>query len=356
MISIIYAIIVLGILIFVHELGHFIVAKRFGILVEKFSLGFGPKIIGKKIGETEYLISAIPLGGYVKMFGENPSEEANVSEDMKEKAFSTQPLYKRMLVVFAGPFFNVVLAVVIFFFLYLSGIPQILPKVGKVVEGMPAFSAGVKAGDLILSVDDVRINSWDELSETIQKGKKESITLKVQRDGKEIVISVTPDKATAKNIFGETVERRIIGISDAKEIVTVKYGVFQSMKKSIFQAYRLTELTILSIVKLIERVLPLNTLGGPLMIVQMAGEQAKEGGSNLAFFTALLSINLFVLNLLPIPVLDGGHIFFFLIEAVIGKPISIKFKEIAQQVGFAILLLLMAFVIYNDIIRMTAAK
>jgi len=352
MLSIIYAILVLGILIFVHELGHFLVAKKFNILVEKFSLGFGPKLIGKKIGETEYLISAVPLGGYVKMYGENPSEETEISEDKKERAFSTQPIYKKMLVVFAGPFFNALLAVIIFFSLYLSGIPQLLPKVGKVSEGFPAYSAGVKTGDMVISIDEVKINSWEELSEAIQKSKKETITLIILRDGKEINLSITPNKTVAKNIFGETVERKIIGISDAREVITVKFGIFESAKRSILQTYKLTELTLLSIVKLIERVLPLNTLGGPLMIVQMAGEQAKEGVSNLAFFTALLSINLFVLNLLPIPVLDGGHIFFYLIEGIIRKPISVKFKEIAQQVGFALLIILMVFVIYNDIVRM----
>ncbi len=343
-------IIVLGILIFFHELGHFLVARLCGVGVEKFSLGFGPRILGKTVGITDYRISAIPLGGYVKMVGDEP--DAEIDPEMIPLSFTHKNVYKKILIVAAGPIFNLLLAILIFFAIFIiSGTYILKPTIGEVKENTPAFSAGLKKGDMIVAINGQSIGSWDEMAGIITQGKGNPLSITINRGDRMIDMEITPGLTIAKNIFGEDIERFVIGISAAGDVYSKELSVVESAKESIGQTYNITKLTVISIVKLIQGTVSAKTLGGPIMIAEMAGKQAKEGAANFVFFIALLSINLAVLNFLPIPVLDGGHLFFFFIEVVIRKPVNTKIREIAQQAGIFILILLMIYVFYNDITR-----
>ncbi|MBC8277739.1 MAG: RIP metalloprotease RseP [FCB group bacterium] len=348
--SIIAFIIVLGVLIFFHELGHFLVARLFGVGVEKFSLGFGPKLLGKKIGITDYRISAIPLGGYVKMVGEEPDAEIDPADI--PISFTHKHVLQRILIVAAGPLFNFLLAVAIFFVMYqISGTYVLKPSVGEVESGSPANRGGLEKGDLIVAVDGFAVNSWDDMAKIISGSGGKTLSVSVLRGDESLSLIITPKLKQSKNIFGEDLDRYMIGIAASGDGFTRELNPFQALGESILQTYRISELTILSIVKLIQGVIPADTLGGPIMIAQMAGQQAKEGAANLIFLIAVISINLGILNFLPIPVLDGGHLLFFFIEAIKGKPVNIKMREIAQQAGIFVLILLMILVFYNDITR-----
>lgn len=342
---------VLGILIFVHEFGHFLIAKMAGVKVLKFSLGFGPKLIGKKIGDTEYRISAFPLGGYVKLLGDNPHEK--VAKNDEKRAFLLQPVRKRMAIVAAGPLANLLLAVCFFSLLFSVGIPQLQPIVGAVVDGFPAQQAGVQPGDTILKVGDEEMTQWIDLPGAISKSEGKELQLTIKR-GKEVVnIKVTPRAIMGKNIFGEEIQAYQIGIAASDEFIIKREPVYKAVGMGLYQTWFVIKVTALSVVKIIQRVIPAQkALGGPIRIAQLAGQQAQEGFLNLIFFTAVLSINLCLINLFPIPILDGGHLLFMTIEAIIGRPLSVKKLEVAQQIGLLILILLMAFIFYNDIINL----
>ncbi|MFB3887094.1 MAG: RIP metalloprotease RseP [Thermodesulfobacteriota bacterium] len=347
--TILSTIIVLGILVFVHELGHFILAKSLGVGVLTFSLGFGKRLIGRKVGETQYQISAVPLGGFVKLIGENPEEE--VKEEDRHRSFSFQPIWKRVLIVSAGPFFNFFLAAVLFSSINLFGIPYSPSKLGEVSPGFPAEKAGLKKGDVILSINGEEISRWDELHRTIRNSQGKELSLKVKRNGDIFEVKVTPQLFKEKNIFGEEIETFKIGIVNPNEVILEKVNPLVAIGMGLTQTWQGIELTIVSIVKLIQRVIPAKTIGGPILIAQLAGEQARRGLLSLVLFTAILSINLGVINLFPIPILDGGHFLFLGLEAILRKPISIRKMEIAQQVGLVLIILLMIFAFYNDLVR-----
>ncbi len=340
---------VLGILIFIHELGHFLVAKLGGVKVLKFSLGFGPKLISKKIGETEYMISALPLGGYVKLLGDDPGEK--IAKGDEKRTFRYQPVRKRMAIVIAGPLANLLFAAFIFSLLFCVGIPQLSPVVGEVADGFPAKKAGVRPGDVILKVNEDDITQWFDLLSVIPKSEGMELQLTVQREGKFIKIRVTPQVVTVKNIFGEEIRTYQIGIVPSGETVLKRDPVHKAFGKGLYQTWYISKLVVVSIVKIIKRVIPAKTMGGPILIAQMAGERAQEGFLSLIFFTAVLSINLGILNLFPIPILDGGHLLFLTLESIIGRPLSVKKLELAQQIGLIIIIMLMVFVFYNDIVR-----
>jgi regulator of sigma E protease len=349
--TILATIIVLGILVFAHELGHFLLAKRVGVGVVTFSLGFGPRILGKKMGETQYQISAVPLGGYVKLIGESPEEE--VKEEDRSRSFSFQPVWKRALIIGAGPFSNFFLAVVLFSLVNLFlGVPSSpTSRIGEVSPGFPAEAAGLKKGDLVLSIDGEEVSQWEDLFKIIRNSQGKELLLKVKREDKTLDIKVTPKLTIQKNIFGEEVKTFLIGITPADEIVLKKVNPFLAIGTGFLQTWNGIKLTILGIVKLIQRVIPAREIGSPIMIAKMAGEQAKKGILSLALFTAIISINLGIINLFPVPILDGGHFLFLALEAVLRRPISIKKMEIAQQVGLVFIILLMLFAIRNDVMR-----
>lgn len=371
---VVYAIIVLGVLIFVHELGHFLFAKMMGVSVEKFSLGFGPKLFGKKIGETEYLISAFPLGGYVKMFGEggfieggeshHPQQDdeaeagqvaepvlRELTEEEKSRSFAHKPVLARIAIVMAGPVFNLIFAWMIFIVLCMMGVPTVTAKIGEALKDKPAARVGVQKGDVITSINNKLIARWDEVAEGVAASKGQPLSLSVKRGDQVLVFSITPEPRISKNLFGEKVSGYAIGVASAGEVVTEYYNPFQAVIKGTEQTWKVIDITIMSLVKMVQRVVPMDSVGGPIMIAKMAGEQASAGASSFLAFMALLSINLGVLNLLPVPVLDGGHLLFYFMELIFRRPVPQKVREYAQQIGMVLLLGLMVMAFYNDIIR-----
>jgi len=354
LVTIVSTVIVLGILIFVHELGHFLLSKKMGVKVLKFSLGFGPKLIGKKVGDTEYQIAVFPLGGFVKPLGEDPNEEVKAEE--YPRSFWAQRVWKRALIIAAGPFFNFFLAAVLFSSVNLiAGIPSlppVPPQVEEVSPGYPAETAGLKKGDLILSINGRDISTWEELQTIVTNSQGKDLSLKVKRDGEILEISITPKPSTDKNLFGEETRTFKIGVGHAPvNAVYKKVGPFVALGNGFVQTWQVIELTVTGIVKLIQRVIPAKEIGSPIMIAKLAGEQARRGLLSLAIFTAIISINLGVINLFPIPILDGGHLFFLVLEAVLRKPVSLRKMEIAQQIGLIFIILLMLFAIRNDLVR-----
>ncbi len=428
----------LAALIFVHELGHFLIARRCGVEVEKFSLGFGPKIFGFTQGKTDYMVSAIPLGGYVKMKGEDPKEELSDQTG----SFSGAPVNHRLAIAFGGPLFNLLFAVVIYIVVYMNGAPNLGTSIGTVKEGSPAEIAGLQSGDKIVGIDGTKIQFWEKLQAVVHKnpgkrmdfmiergktqvinliitpvseettnlfGEKEKVgligitplvqkityiakdsaaeesgfqledkvlsidnhpfrgwmdlkkyavdkpnqevTFKVLRDGAEIDIPITPRPKTVQDQKGKSIEIGELGLGLTGDMILERYGILGAVQRAFEETIRLTVLIGQSIKKMIFGTVPADSIGGPILIFQIYDEQAEQGFNQTIRLTALLSINLGLLNLLPIPILDGGHILFFLIEAIKGKPVSERNRERAQQVGFFMLISLMVFAFYNDIMR-----
>ncbi len=350
--NIIYAIgaalVGLGLLIVIHEWGHFLVAKLSGVGVVTFSVGFGPKLWVRKKGETEYALSAFPLGGYVKMVGEDPEEE--VQQHDIERSFSHKGLLKRIAIVAAGPGFNLLLAVVLLMVVYFFyGVPVLSTRISGVESGSPAELAGIRKGDRIVAVNGQAVDEWDDLSGKIKESQGTPLNIQIQRDSQQLSLTVRPVKKAGRNIFGEKLETWVIGIGSQVSIEKGNPG--QAVVRAFQQTYEYSKLTLLALYKMINGDVSPRNLGGPIMIAQMAGQQAQEGLGSFLAFLAVLSINLGVLNLLPVPVLDGGHLLFFVVEAIIGRPVAVKHRERAQQVGIFLLMLLMVYAFYNDIAR-----
>jgi regulator of sigma E protease len=450
-ITLVSFVVVIGLLILIHELGHFIVARLCGVGVERFSIGFGPVLLRWRGKATEYCLSAIPMGGYVKMHGEeSPLEGGRSGEFDPAQRFDRKPLRTRFLIVFAGPGMNFVLAAVIFAaMLVIFGRPVLPALVGRVAADSPAAQAGVQPGDRILTVGGRDIGNWEdlvravstldgreapvgierggqrltvslaprrvsvpdlfgdkketwdigvgplltphvstvspgspaeragvkpgdvvlavagqpvytpeELTQAIQKRPGEQFALTAERDGKRLDLTVTARREREKSPTGGQIEVGRIGIGiDTKAAVTyVRSDPFTAVGQGLAQTWNMTALTVTGLWKLLSRQIDASNIGGPLQIAAEAGRQARQGVGALAFFTAIISINLAVLNLLPVPMLDGGHLLFFLLEAVRGRPLSLKKREVAQQLGFVLLMLLMVYALYNDLIRLDAFK
>jgi len=350
---IIPVVIILGVLIIFHELGHFLVAKFFHVKVLKFSLGFGPKLIGKKIGETEYLISLIPFGGYVKMLGENTDEEDDpLSPEEEKRSFSNQHVLKRIAIVAAGPLFNLFLALFVFCIFYtVSGQQIIIPEIGQVTKNSPAYEAGIMKGDVVTSVEGKTTRTWIDVKDAVQDNAGESLKITIKRNGKLIDFTVVPEASVVENVFGEEVKHGLIGIVTSGKFKKLELGLWQAIGEGSKETWKWIKLTCLVVVKLFRGDISIKTVGGPILIGQMTGELAQKSLVYLIPLMAIISVNLGILNLLPIPILDGGLIIFLLIEIFLGKPLSIKKRELAHKVGFALLILLMVVVTWNDLSR-----
>ena len=353
--SVISFIVVLGVLVFVHEFGHFLFAKLFGVRVLKFSLGFGNRVVGRKWGETEYLISAFPLGGYVKMFGEVQGEEV-IPEVEQPRSFSHKPVWQRFGIVAGGPVFNLLFAVMLFFgMFFLAGLPEPVDTtvIGQVGPASAAEKAGIKPGDKVLRINGKETTSWEQVSNYIRESGGREVELQLEREGGQLTIKAMPAKDKIKNLFGEVVgERYMLGITRKDGVAYKEATLPEALEAAFVQTWNLIYLTIMGIVKIIERVIPASELGGPIRIAELAGQQMEAGWLNLLYFMGLLSVNLGVLNLLPIPVLDGGHLVFLTIEGIRRRPVSNWAMEISQKVGIFLLASLMIFVFYNDILRL----
>jgi regulator of sigma E protease len=355
--SLFWAIVVFGVLIFFHELGHFIFAKLMGVKVLKFSLGFGPRLISKKFGETDYIISAIPLGGYVKPLGEEPGEE--LKEEEKPRAFNYQPVRKRVAIILAGPFFNFILAYIIFVIFLSLKLPVAIPDldsitttIEEVAEGSPAMKAGLKKGDTIVSINGASVSDWGEMADIFSKNPERELNVEVKRGDELINIKVTPEPAKIKDEKGSEIIVGRIGISKKLNIELIQSkGIIYAPLKGIEAVYDWSVLTLRVVGKILTGAVSAKQIGGPILIVDSAAKAASAGMFTYFNFIAIISINLAILNLFPIPVLDGGHLMFLSIEAVRSRPLSDKAMSAMTRVGMALLILLIAFVFYNDIIR-----
>jgi regulator of sigma E protease len=449
--TVISFIVVIGVLILIHELGHFVVARLAGVGVERFSIGFGPVFLRWRGKETEYCLSVIPMGGYVKMVGEeSPLEGGGTALSEPSKAFATKPLWARFLIVFAGPAMNFVLAAVIFTLVLATiGRPVWPPVVGRVTDGGVAAAAGLKSGDIVTKVDGRAVRNWEDLDRLVAGADGRPLTFTVNRGGREDTIALTPRRSVTRDpIFREpretwdigagpqltpqigavtpdspaaraglqpgdsvlavagepvftpedlmqaiqkrpgqtfelaverggrreplsvTAERKADRTPTGEEVQVGRIGVSIVTKTVTYEPYPIpaavwyggvrtwdmTVVTVKGLWKILSRQIEASNIGGPIQIASEAGRQAKEGLGSLALFTAIISVNLAVLNLLPVPMLDGGHLLFFLIEAVLGRPLSLRKREAAQQLGFVLLLLLMVYALYNDLVRIDAFK
>jgi regulator of sigma E protease len=344
-------VLVFGLIVFVHELGHFLAAKWVGVGVERFSFGFGPKLLGKRIGETEYMLSAIPLGGYVKMVGEEVGEEV-AGVDVK-RSFAHQPLPGRFLIVLAGPFANLLTAFVVFSITFLSfgvNVPVDDAKVGGVVPGLPAEKAGLESGDEVLTIAGVPVKTWDELAQRIQQSAGQAIPLTIKKeDGRVVEVTLTPE-LRRDPAGGTGASNYVIGIERVFRLEEVSMG--RAIQLGAEQTWLWTALIVKSVAMLLSGAVSTKELGGPILIAQVAGQQARLGLDYLLRFTAIINVNLAIFNLLPIPVLDGGHLLLFSIELVRGRPLSMRSREMAWRVGFLVIVTLIVLVFYNDIARL----
>ncbi len=351
--GLIYGILGLVAMIIIHEFGHFIAARAVGVEVTRFSIGFGPVLLKYKPKVTEYALSLIPLGGYVKMKGEEIDER---NEADTEGAFFAQPVWKRMVIVFAGPFFNIFSAIIFFAVAYSIGVPTLAPTIGKIQPNSPAYIAGIKPNDTIIAINSKRIKTWSEMSKTIKLYPDKEITLTVKRGEKILKLKAKPKAEEIKDLLGYKERVGLLGIIPSGATLKIRYnpikGVVMGVKKTIF----ITKITLLGIVRLLERAIPSSSIGGPIMIVDVASKAAQSGLAAFLMFAAIISINLGILNLLPIPILDGGHLMFFTIEAIRKKPVSEKVQENFQKIGIALLLALMLFAFMNDFKRYGVTK
>lgn len=435
--GILAGIVLLGILIFIHELGHFCVAKWAGVKVLKFSLGFGPRLLSRQWGETEYMLCAIPLGGYVQMLGEGGGENgetAELTEAEKARSFAHRPLRWRAAIVAAGPLMNLLLPFLVMPVVFLVGLqlpafldrpacvgyvvpeseaaragfvngdclqaingdavpnweeaskvlighagvplqltvargaeqltlrmepenggleglqslgllPQQAAIVGSLAPAMPAVAAGLRPGDRIVAIGEEPIASWYELKRIIQQGEGKAQIFTVERGGERLTLSLQPQRADGDE------QVYLIGIAPQAETVFKRFGLIEAVKAGAGRTLDLIELTLVFIKKLFTGHVSAKNIGGPITVVQVAGEAARTDLASILSVLAFLSIQLGILNLLPVPILDGGHLFFYATEAVMRRPLSLRAREVAQQIGLALLILLMVVAFYNDIVR-----
>jgi len=440
--AILYAALVFAVLVVVHEAGHFAMAKRVGVRVLRFSVGYPPKLFGFRRGETEYSLGATPFGGYVRMLGDEVGEEpkpeelttylheigldligaarkrgvihggsgfddnlrvigerlgepgaavarsvidrelkpdeallidavrrqpkvdnaikslaehppAALAEAYCKRAFPTQPLGKRVLIVLAGPLANILFAPILLTFIFVTGVPQLLPVVGKTTKDLPAARAGLRIGDRILTVDGQPMETWADFSQRVKAGDGSPIKLEIDRPHEaRSTIVIKPTRLDQKTIYGTNATTWVIGVQPRGDEITKRYGPLRAVKAAGETSVEMTIQMVVGIASIFTGSTPVReALGGPIMIAQMAGQEAHRGFANLAMFTVMLSLELGIINLLPVPLLDGGHLLFFVFEGVKGKPLELRYREAMLQVGLFLLVALMAFVIFNDISR-----
>ena len=343
------SLLVLSALIFFHELGHFAVARLLGVYVEVFSIGFGRKIASFRAFDTEWRIAAVPLGGYVRMKGQDDSDPTKTSPD--PDSYNSKTPLQRTAILLAGPAANFVLAFVLYFAVGLGG-PQVLsPVIGEVVKDSPAAAAGLQQNDRVLTVDGHDVDTWKTMASYIQEARG-PIRMTVERDGLVHLIDVTPKMTETQNMFRETVSRPMVGIASAGVTHALDLGFFGTLGYAADETWQASQLIFLSLEKLLTGAVPTSELGGVVTIVKITADASAGGWMAVFFFAALISVNLGVLNLLPIPALDGGHIMFNLYEMVTRRAPSEAVLMKLTIAGWGILLGLMSLGLYNDINRL----
>ncbi len=340
---------VLSFLVFFHELGHFLAARYFGVKVHVFSIGFGKQLFAKKWLGTTWQFALIPLGGYVKMKGQDDAKPGLQEEG--QDSYNNKAPWQRIIILFAGPFANFLLAVILYFAIAIAGANSLSPTVGKIQENSPAQKAGIQSGDEILRINDIEIKTWEQIGKTIIASQG-SLNFYIKRDGKFIVKTVNPHISEAENIFKETIKKRMIGISPAPKLVTIYHDPISALGFAWDKTIDSSKMIFQSVQKLIQGIIPSSEVGGIILIEKVISEASESSIIALLTITALISVNLGVLNLLPIPALDGGHIMFNFYEIITRRKPNDKVFMYLTIAGWIILASLMLLGIYNDINRL----
>lgn len=347
--GILTSLLVLSALIFFHELGHYIAARLMGVYVEVFSIGFGKRIATIKKWGTEWSIALIPLGGYVRMKGQDDLDPTKKSYD--PDSYNSKNPFQKIFILLAGPLANFILAFFLYFAIGFAGPSELSPVIGDVVPNSPAAKAGLAPQDTITAINGKKIESWSEMAEEIQNTQG-TLQLVVKRGDQLHNIELTPELKDAKNMYGEDIKRKMIGVSSAGVTHRLDLGVAGSLSYAWEQTIYASTLIFTGVKKLLFGEVPADQLGGVISIVQLTSDASEVGWMSLFFFTALISVNLGVLNLLPIPALDGGHIMFNLYELIFRRPISDAMMTNLTIAGWVILFGLMGLGLYNDINRL----
>lgn len=347
------ALLVLGVLVTIHEFGHFIACRLTRVKVAKFSIGFGPELLHWQGKETRYVISLFPLGGYVKPAGESVSEVD--ASGPKPGDYLAAPLWARMIIVCAGVIMNYVLAFVLFAAIFMMGRPIPGTTVGGFVKGYPAENSGLQIGDRILQVNSQNVETWKEMTGALEKSPDRAVAILVDRNQKPVALAVTPKVDELQDIFGKSVHLKRLGITpDPKANKFEQFGFLESLAASWETVGFIASMTYKAIFYMAIGKLSLKAVSGPIGIISMAGSAVQLGLPYVLQLAATLSVSLAVINLLPIPALDGGHFLFLIIEGIRRKRVSLVAQERAAQVGFFLLLVLMVFIIYNDLVNINA--
>ena len=335
-------------LIFFHELGHFLVARMLGVKVNTFSIGFGEKIYTKNVGGTDYCLSAIPLGGYVQLKGQDDTDPK--AKNCDADSYNVLSPVKRIYILFAGPFFNFILAFFIYILLGFIGVEKRAPIVGYIVEGSAAASAGIAKNDKILAINGVKITEWNEISKNV---KLEPSTILIDRNGSTLSINLTPKIGETINPFNEKVQQPLIGIYSSGEVIKIYHIGLESLKFAFGETIEASKLIFKSFEKLVVGAVPLKEVGGIVQIADVTSKAAKISVSVLLTIVALISVNLGMLNLFPIPALDGGHILFNIYELIFRREVNERVLALLTYCGWALLLGIMVLATFNDIMRLS---
>ena len=351
---------ILTVIVFFHELGHYAVARANGVRVEVFSIGFGPELFGwnSKSG-TRWKVSLLPLGGYVKMFGETMSgagdeDPAELTEEEKSVSFHQKRVGQRAAIVVAGPLANFLLAIVVLSVLFATdGQPFTPPVAGVIQPGSAAEAAGMKAGDRFVMVDGQAIERFEDVQVIVRMAPGRELIIVVHRDGREITLKAVPKHHTVVDRFGNETKMGLLGVSRSGPIY-VRHGPVESVYRAVLDTWRISVFTLEAVGQIITGARSADGLGGPIRIAQLSGQVAELGLSRLFWFLAVLSMNLGLINLFPIPMLDGGHLVFYGIEAIQGRAVSDRFMEYGFRIGLGLVVSLFVFVTVQDLLRFNA--
>ncbi len=338
---------ILGFLIFVHELGHFLACIWSKVRVEKFSIGFGPEIFKWSKGGTVYAVSAIPFGGFVKPAGESFGELEGKAPSPGD--FLAASKFHRFIILLAGVAMNYLIAVVLLTFVFWTGYPVLKAKIGSFVKGLPAETSGLQAGDEVVKLGGKPVQNWQEMTMLILENQGPDLLLDVKRGEKVVSVRITPKEMEGETVSGEKRKVSRIGIVPANEYNVEKYTFIPSVRHAVQSTVNLSMMTYRALWYLVTGRLSVKTLSGPIGIMVMTGNAVRTGVSALLQLTAVISISLAVINLLPIPALDGGHVFFLLLGVIFRRDVNPKMQDRMTQIGFAFLMALMVFVVYNDL-------